>query len=82
MRRLVVVAMAMGMILSTLGAPALAERPGFVFPDGCCYYDGGTVRTVVPPAASPKVGVDNFYGVPDQKAVVAVAPGDPDYHGG
>ncbi len=82
MRRLVVVAMAMGMILSTLGAPALAERPGFVFPDGCCYYDGGTVRTVVPTAANPNVGVDNFYAVPDQKAVVAVAPGDTDYHGG
>jgi hypothetical protein len=28
------------------------------------------------------VGVDNFYAVPDQKAVVAVAPGDTDYHGG
>ena len=86
MRRLVVVAMAMGMILATLGAPALAERPGYVFPGGCCFYEGEEVRTVVPPAANPSEGVDNFYavmgGVPDQKAVVAVAPGDPDYHGG
>ncbi len=86
MRRLVVVAMAMGMILSTLGAPAFAERPGFVFPDGCCFYEGEEVRTVVPPAASPSEGVDAFYavmgGVEGQKAVVAVAPGDPDYHGG
>ena len=86
MRRIVVVAMAMGMILSTLGAPAFAQRPGFVFPDGCCYYDGGEVRTVVPPAANPNEGVDDFYavmgGVGGQKAVVAVAPGDLDYHGG
>ncbi len=86
MRRIVVVAMAMGMILSTLGAPALAQRPGFVFPGGCCFYDGGEVRTVVPPAANPNEGLDDFYavmgGVKDQKAVVAVAPGDTDYHGG
>ena len=86
MRRIVVVAMAMGMVLSTLGAPAFAERPGFVFPGGCCFYDGGEVRTVVPPAANPNEGVDNFYAVMEgaggQKAVVAVAPGDADYHGG
>jgi hypothetical protein len=86
MRRIVVVAMAMGMILSTLGAPAFAQRPDFVFPGGCCFYEGEEVRTVVPPAASPSEGVDAFYavmgGVEGQKAVVAVAPGDPDYHGG
>lgn len=82
MRRRVVVAMAMGMILSTLGAPAFADRPGFVFPDGCCWYDGEEVRTVVPPAANPNVGRDDFYAVPDQRGVVAVAPGDTDYHGG
>ena len=56
--------------------------PGFVFPDGCCFYDGDEVRTVVPPAVSPQQGIDNFYGVPGQKGVVAVAPGDTDYHGG
>ena len=61
---------------------ALADRPGFVFPDGCCYYEGTVVRTVVPPAANPQEGRDNFYGVPNQKGVVAVAPGDTDYHGG
>ena len=30
----------------------------------------------------PKPGIDNFYVVPDQFAVAAVAPGDPGYHGG
>ena len=61
--------------------------PPFVFPAGCCYYNGATVRTVVPPANTPKAGRDNFYGFPQgaaagQKGVVGVAPGDTDYHGG
>jgi hypothetical protein len=60
--------------------------PPFVFPEGCCYYDGGVVRTVVPPARTPQEGRDNFYGITNglasQKGVVAVAPGDSGYHGG
>ena len=36
----------------------------------------------MPLAANPQEGIDNFYGVPGQKGVVAVAPGDTDYHGG
>ena len=61
--------------------------PPFVFPAGCCYYEDEIVRTVVPPARSPKPGIDNFYGFPSgsatgQKGVVGVAPGDTDYHGG
>ncbi len=69
----------------------LAVVPSFsravVFPGGCCFYEGREVRTVVPPAASPRRGRDNFYGFPGgaaegQKGVVAVAPGDTDYHGG
>ncbi len=66
---------------------AQADTPPFVFPAGCCFYNGTTVRTVVPPAAFPQAGRDNFYGFPDgtaagQKGVVAVAPGAADYHGG
>jgi len=60
----------------------LAQRPGF----GQLYYDGMTVRTVVPPAAMTKEGVDDFYvvmgGVEGQLAIAAVAPGDKGYHGG
>lgn len=68
-------------------AAAAASRPPFVFPGGCCYYEDRMVRTVVPPASSPKEGRDNFYGFPSgaaagQKGVVGVAPGDTDYHGG
>lgn len=66
---------------------ASASRAPFVFPGGCCYYEDRIVRTVVPPASSPKEGRDNFYGFPSgaaagQKGVVGVAPGDTDYHGG
>lgn len=67
---------------STVGGP-----PPFVFPAGCCYYQGRVVRTVVPPAATPKEGTDNFYGFPSgaapgQLGVVGVAPGASGYHGG
>src|SRR5437899_10976431 len=63
---------------------AQAARPGFVFPDVCCYYDDALVRTVVPPAAFPNEGRDNFYAVAGQTifGVVGVAPGAPGYHGG
>ena len=66
--------------------PARADRPGFVFPGVCCYYNGQLVRTVTPPAAFPNTGIDPFYaitnGVSGQKGVVAVAPGAVGYHGG
>jgi hypothetical protein len=72
-------------------SPELAAAPAFaravVFPGGCCFYEGRELRTVVPPAAAPKEGRDNFYGFPSgaavgQKGVVGVAPGDTNYHGG
>ena len=66
---------------------AASSRPPFVFPAGCCYYQGNIVRTVVPPASDPQAGIDDFYGFPagaaaGQKGVVGVAPGAPGYHGG
>jgi hypothetical protein len=86
MRRLVSVLLPMGLLLAT-ATTAVAEKPGFVFPGGCCYYEGEIVRTVVPPAVSPNQGIDPFFGfplaaAPGQKAIVGVAPGDVDYHGG
>ncbi len=70
-------------LLLAVAAPTFAAKPGF----GTLYYNGETVRTVVPPAAMPKPGVDNFYvvangDVADQFGITAVAPGDTDYHGG
>ena len=84
-RRLVV---ALAVVVSVLSVSALATaaRPPFVFPAGCCFYDGGTVRTVVPPSAFPNEGTDPFYavmgGVSGQKPVVGLAPGDHGYNGG
>ncbi len=59
-----------------------AAEPGF----GNLYYNGNIVRTIVPPAAFPNEGRDNFYkvtnGAPGQLGIAAVAPGSTDYHGG
>ena len=85
MKRIALVALLFVALTSV--AVASAAKPDFVFPGGCCFYDGGNVRTVVPPASTPNEGIDNFYavmgGAAGQQAVVAVAPGDSDaYHGG
>jgi hypothetical protein len=76
-------------IAAAAGSTAIStssNRPPFVFPAICCYYNDTIVRTVTPPASDPNEGRDNFYaitnGVAGQKGVVGVAPGDPGYHGG
>ena len=69
-------------LLTLIATQSLHAQPGF----GELYYEGGVVRTVVPPAAAPKQGRDAIYpimgGVEGQLPVAAVAPGDRDYHGG
>src|SRR5207245_8348032 len=59
-----------------------AATPGF----GHLYYNGTIVHTVVPPAAFPNTGLDNFYevhgGAAGQLGIVSVAPGADGYHGG
>jgi hypothetical protein len=59
-----------------------ATTPGF----GNLYYNGSVVRTVVPPAAFPNTGIDNFYkvtnGAAGQLGIASVAPGADGYHGG
>lgn len=68
--------------LLVLVLPVSAATPGF----GNLYFNGSIVRTVVPPAAFPNQGIDNFYkvtnGVSGQLGIASVAPGSPDYHGG
>ena len=63
-----------GLALALLGAVAvLGGRPGV----GELFYEGQVVRTIVPPAAMKKVGIDNLYpvmdGVEGQRPVAAVA---------
>jgi hypothetical protein len=59
-----------------------AATPGF----GSLYYNGSVVHTVVPPAAFPNTGIDNFYKVTNsvtgQLGIASVAPGADGYHGG
>jgi hypothetical protein len=59
-----------------------AATPGF----GNLYYKGTIVHTVVPPAAFPNTGLDNFYkvsnGAAGQLGIASVAPGADGYHGG
>lgn len=86
MRR-IVLAVAVPALLALAVAPASAGPRAVLFPDACCCYEGGMVRTVIPPSSTPKEGRDNIYAflaaaADGQKGVVAVAPGDPDYHGG
>src|SRR5438132_13868793 len=61
---------------------AFAATPGF----GHLYFNGTIVRTVVPPAAFPNTGIDNFYkvtnGAAGQLGIASVAPGADGYHGG
>src|SRR5438445_6090106 len=73
-------ALAIALILPVTSA--FAATPGF----GNLYFNGMIVRTVVPPAAFPNAGLDNFYkvtnGAPGQLGIASVAPGSLDYHGG
>lgn len=74
---------ALALTALALAVPAAeAQRPAF----GFLYYNNQVVRTVVPPAATPKMGRDPLFvftnGAAGQLAVTAVAPGDRGYHGG
>src|SRR5713226_10246476 len=73
-------ALAIALVLPVTSA--FAATPGF----GNLYFNGTIVGTVVPPAAFPNQGLDNFYkvtnGATGQLGIAAVAPGSSDYHGG
>ena len=59
-----------------------AAEPG----RGNLFYNGTVVGTIIPPAAFPHQGIDNFYkvtnGASGQLGIASVAPRNPDYHGG
>jgi hypothetical protein len=83
MKKKLFIGMLVAVCMIIFSLPAAAKKPVF----GNLYYNDEIVRTVVPPAAMPFQGRDNLYAFPgqaadDQLAITAVAPGDPDYHGG
>ena len=83
MRKKLFVLIAALVLLITAVAPTLAAPPAF----GTLYYEGGTVRTIVPAAPLNKPGSDNLFVVTNgdldgQHAIAGVAPGDSDYNGG
>jgi hypothetical protein len=69
-------------VLALPVSSVFAATPGF----GNLYYNGAIVHTVVPPAAFPNTGIDNFYKVTNgdtgQLGIASVAPGADGYHGG
>lgn len=76
-RSITSVALALALLLGLAGA-ATAGQPVKTM----IWLNGEQVRTILPPAASPKEGTDPFYVVPGTGGVAAVGPGDADYHGG
>ena len=86
MKGLVAVALAAS-IFAALGGSAVAAPPACSptsgHPcEGMIYLNGALVRTILPPAATPQEGRDNFYMVAGVGGVAAVGPGDRGYHGG
>jgi len=80
MRRLLVSGLMVMALLTSVAGTALAGQPE----RGTIWLDGVQVRTLLPPAATPKEGTDKFYMVPGLTpgGVAAVGPGSAGYHGG
>jgi len=85
MRR-VIIAITAALMVLTMAVPVLAAPGNSPVGFGELFYDDDVVRTVVPPAAAPQAGRDDFYavmgGAEGQRGIAAVAPGDSNYHGG
>jgi len=75
------VALLLGTALS-----AFADSSNAAVGFGTLFYNGGTIHTVVVPAAFPNSGTDPFFkvtnGAAGQLGIAGVAPGSADYHGG
>jgi len=75
-----------GALLLGTALSAFADSSSAAVGFGTVIYNGGTIRTVVPPAAFPNTGTDLFFkvtnGAAGQLGITAVAPGSADYHGG
>ena len=81
MKGLAAVALAAS-ILAALGGSAVAAPPACPSTsghpcEGLIYLNGALVRTILPPAATPQEGSDNFYMVAGVGGVAVVGPGRP-----
>ena len=86
MKRLLGGSILVGGLLLGSALSAFADSPNAAVGFGTLFFDGGTVRTVVVPAAFPNSGTDPFFkvtnGVAGQLGIAGAAPGSADYHGG
>lgn len=86
MKRLIAGSILGGVLLLGSALSALADSPNAVVGFGTLFSNGGTIRTVVVPAAFPNGGTDPFFKVTNGAAgklgIAGVAPGSADYHGG
>ena len=86
MKRLIAGTVLGGALLLGSAVSAFADSSHAAVGFGTLFFNGGTIRTVVPPAAFPNSGTDPFYkvtnGAAGQLGITGVAPGSGDYHGG
>ena len=86
MKRVIAGSCLAGALLLGTALSAFADSSNAAAGFGTLFYNGGTVRTVVPPAAFPQSGTDPFFkvtnGAAGQLGIAGVAPGSAGYHGG
>jgi hypothetical protein len=86
MKRLIASSILGGALLLGTALSAFADSPNAAVGFGTLFFNGGTIHTVVAPAAFPNAGLDPFFkvtnGAQGQLGIAGVAPGSPDYHGG
>ncbi|TMD47672.1 MAG: hypothetical protein E6I86_08715 [Chloroflexi bacterium] len=86
MKRLIASSILGGALLLGTALSAFADSSNAAVGFGTLFYNGGTIHTVIPPAAFPNSGTDPFYklttGAAGQLGIAGVAPGTADYHGG
>jgi len=86
MKRLIAGSMLAGALLLGTALSAFADSSNAAVGFGTLFFNGGTVRTVVPPAAFPNSGTDPFFkvtnGAAGQLGIAGAAPGSGNYRGG
>src|SRR5260370_36179461 len=86
MKRLIAGSIVGGALLLGTALSAFADSPNAAVGVGTLFYNGGTIQTVVAPAAFPNSGTDPLFkainGAAGQLGIAGVAPGRADYHGG